>query len=200
VRPRSFAVFAVLAALALPATAVARIRLAGEFVMSGRITAAHGVRGEHVGERVTRTWDFLAPCPAGQCRTENLMRSRAKGMDKVKLHRKRRMHGHWTGQGSFFAPLRCGARVYPRGERVYFRIKVRITGATIVDGILAATTVKASYTSTRRTNRTRCVGALGHDAATYTGKLVTPAPAPTPAPVPTPTPTPVPPGPTPAPY
>lgn len=176
-------ILAPLAPLALPAPALVHIRLAGEFVMTGRITAAHAVRGEHKGERVTRTWDFFAPCPAGQCRTEGLVRSRATGGDKTLLHRKFRVFSHWTGTGSFFAPLMCGSRVYPLGERVFFRITVRITGATVVDGVTLATSVKASYKSYRRTNRTRCVSALGHDAAVYTGRLVM-APPPPAAPVP----------------
>lgn len=187
----------VFAFLALPAAAPAHIRLAGQFTMTGRITAAHAVAGEHVGELVTRTWNFLAPCPVGQCRTEKLMRSRATGVDNLALHRKASVFSHWTGQGSFFAPLLCGSRLYRRGERVFFRIKVRITAAMLVNGVPVATSVKASYKSYKRTNRTRCVSALGLDAALYTGKLVTPAPPPPPPPPVTPPP--APPAPTPAP-
>jgi hypothetical protein len=174
-------------ALAVPGSALARIRLAGAFAMTGRITSAHAVPGEHAGEKVTRAWAFQPLCPARQCRTEELVRSRATGEDKLRLHRPARVFGHWTGQGSFFAPLRCGRRVYPRGERVFFTIKVRITGATVVDGVLLATSLKATYKSYRRTNRTRCVAALGHDAAVYTGTL-TPAPYPIAPPTPTPAP------------
>jgi hypothetical protein len=193
---RRLATLLVLAPLALPSAALAaapaplaHIRLAGEFTMTGRITAARGVAGEHVGETVARTWNFLAPCPAGQCLTEKLVRSRAVGGDKTLLRRKFTVFGRWTGAGSFFAPLMCGSRVEPLGERVFFRITVQITGETLVDGMPVATSVKASYKSYRRTNRTSCVFPLGRDAAVYTGTLVTPPPAPTPVP-PAPTPAP----------
>jgi hypothetical protein len=182
---RRLAALLVLIPLALPGLAAAHIRLAGEFVMTGRVTAAHAVPGEHVGEQVVRGWEFVAPCPAGQCRTEQLVRSRSTGGDKTVLHRRTGVFSQWTGKGSFFAPLKCGSRIYHLGERVFFKITVRITGAAVVDGVSVATSVKASYESYRRTNRTRCVGALGHDAAVYSGKLVMPAsvpPAPTPAP------------------
>jgi hypothetical protein len=182
---RRLAALLVLVPLALPGFAAAHIRLAGEFVMKGRVTAAHAVPGEHVGEHVTRSWEFVAPCLAGQCRTERLVRSRATGGDKTVLHRRTGVFSHWTGKGSFFAPLKCGLRIYRLGERVFFKITVRITGAAVVDGTLVAISVKASYESYRRTNRTRCVGALGHDAAVYTGKLVMAAPVP-PAPTPAP--------------
>ncbi len=182
---RPFASLLVLVPLALPAPAPPHIRLDGEFKMTGRVTVAHDVPGEHAGERVTRRWEFMAPCPEGQCTIERLIRSRAAGQDKVKLKRKRRVFSHWVGKGSFYAPIRCGSRIYKRGERVRFTIKVRITGVTMVDGAPVATSVKASYASYRRTNRTRCFAVLGHDAAAYTGTLITPAPvqsAPIPAP------------------
>jgi hypothetical protein len=140
----------------------------------------------------------LALCPAGQCLTEQVVRTRAVGGDKTMLRRKLSEFGRWTGKGSFFAPLMCASRVYPFGERVFFKLTVRITGATVVNGANVATSVAASYDNYRRVNRTRCVPALGHDAAVYTGNLVTPTPAPIPTPPP-PAPPPVPPGPTPAP-
>lgn len=192
VRRRWLAALVVFAPLALPAPALAHFRLAGEFVMTGRITVAHAVPGEHVGERVTRVWSFSAPCPVGQCRREKLVRSRAIGKDKVTLKRpKVRVYSHWVGKGTFYAPLKCGSRVYPRGERVYFKVKVRITRAALVNGQQFATVIQARYTNYKRTNRTRCVAALGRDAAVYTGTLVMPVP---------PAPTPVPPAPTPVPY
>jgi hypothetical protein len=183
------------AAYAQPPAPVPHIRLAGAFAMTGRITAARGVAGEHVGETVTRTWTFLASCPIGQCLTEGLVRSRAVGSDQTRLRRKLPVFSRWTGEGSFFIPLMCGSQVYRRGERVFFRITVQITGVVLVDGLRVASTVKASYRSYRRTNRTRCVFPLGSDAAVYTGTLVMPAPPPSPAPAPAP----APPGPTPVP-
>ncbi|HEY5316332.1 MAG TPA: hypothetical protein VIJ20_00015 [Solirubrobacteraceae bacterium] len=183
-RLAAVAVLATLGALALPATALAHTRLAGAFAMTGRITAARGVMGEHVGEAVSRTWVFGAPCPAGQCLIESLVRSQATGQDRVTLRRPGILVlDRWVGMGSFFAPLRCGSRVYPRGERVFFTIRVRITVVAVLGGAPAATGISASYTSYRRTNRTRCVPDLGRDAAVYTGTLITPTPpAPTPAP------------------
>ena len=173
------------AALVLPASALAHIRLQGVFAMKGRVTVAHDVPGEHVGESVTRLWAFFAPCRVGQCITEKLARARAVGEDKVTLRRKRRLFSRWLGIGSFYAPLRCGSQIYKRGERVWFRLKVQISSAETVNGAAVATTLKATYTDYRRTNRTRCVAVLGHDAAVYTGTLITPAPvqaAPTTAP------------------
>lgn len=177
---RRLATLLVLAPLALPGGALAHIRLAGQFTMTGRITVARAVPGEYVGETFARTWNFAAPCPTGQCQTESLIRPRVSGVDTLTLRRRPTVFSRWTGQGSFYAPLMCGSQVYPRGERVFFRIKVQITGAMLVSGVPVANSVKASYESYRRTNRTRCVSALGRDAAVYTGTLVMPTPPPPP--------------------
>jgi len=120
---------------------------------------------------------------AGQCLTEKLVRDRAMGEDTETLAHRFGTFNHWAGTGSFYAPLRCGSRIYRRGERVWFRITVRIATVAIVNAEPFATSVTATYTNYRRTNRTRCVAALGHDAAVYTGTQVTPAPV-TPAPEP----------------
>lgn len=178
---RSLATVAVLAApLALAGAAAAHIRLAGEFAMSGRITAAHAVPGERVGESVTRTWVLVPLCPAGQCQTELLVRTRATGFDELKLHRKAGVFDRWTGKGSFFAPLECRSRIYRHGEDVFFTVEVRIAAAMLFDGLPFATELEAGYTSYRQTNRTPCVSVVGHDAAVYTGKLVIPGPTPAP--------------------
>lgn len=151
--------------------------------MAGRVTVAHGIPGERVGQAVARMWNFLASCPAGQCRVETLVRARAGGTDSITLRRRPGGLSQWVGTGSFYAPLRCGSRVYRRGERVSFTISVQITGETIVNGTPLATSVRAGYRSDRRTNRTRCVAALGRDAAAYTGTPTTPVqPVPTPGP------------------
>jgi hypothetical protein len=164
------------AALALPASALAHIRLQGVFNMTGRITVARDVPGEHVGERVSRLWEFLAPCPAGQCATEDLVRARTVGEDKVSLERKRRVFSRWVGFGSFYAPLQCGAHIYQRGERVWFEIIVQISATETVNGAPIATALRATYSDYRRVNRTKCFAVLGHDAAVYTGTLITPEP------------------------
>jgi len=179
---RRFAALMLFAPLALPASAHVHARLQGHFTMTGRITSARDVPGEHVGERVNRVWDFVAPCPAGQCATEKLVRPRAIGVDRLRIERKHRMFGSWSGKGSFYAPLRCGSRTYRRGERVRYEITVRITGAAIVNGVRVVTSVKARYRQSERRNRTPCFATLGHDAAVYTGTIINPADYPVPAP------------------
>ncbi len=186
---RSAAAFAVLAAAApAPAAAAAsrtatatapaaattpappgQARLSGSFGLSGKITVARLVPGERVGQTVTRTWGLHADCPTGACATETLVRQRAGGRDTVTL--RRRSPGYYVGTGSFFAPLRCGAHVWRRGALVPFTITVRVTAAVVYNGALA-TAISATYTNTRRTNRTPCVAVLGHDAAIYQGGLL----------------------------
>jgi hypothetical protein len=171
---RRFAALLALVPLALPVPGLPHTRLQGQFTMTGRITSARDVPGEYVGELVTRSWTFVAPCPAGQCATEKLVRSRAAGRDAITLKRKGGVFDQWVGKGSFYAPLQCGARIYRRGERVWFTIAVGISGVAAVNGMPVATTVTARYSDYKRTNQTRCVAALGHDAAVYTGTLVNP--------------------------
>ena len=52
-----------------------------------------------------------------------------------------------------------------------FTIKVRITLAVPFGDQSVATRVSATYVNRRRINRTPCVAALGHDAASYHGHL-----------------------------
>jgi hypothetical protein len=61
--------------------------------------------------------------------------------------------------------------VYRQGEKVPFTITVRITLAVPFNGQSVATRVSATYVNRRRFNRTPCVGALGHDAASYHGHV-----------------------------
>jgi hypothetical protein len=155
-----------------PTPTPALARLAGQFRLTGRITVATNVRGEHVGEQVSRTWTFTPTCAAGACRTIGLVRSRAAGSDALTL--RRRSRGVYTGAGSFYAPLRCGSRTYRRGSAVPFTITVRVTAAVLAGGQVFATQITASYTNSSRTNLTPCVAVLGHDAATYTGHIALP--------------------------
>ena len=139
--------------------------LKGTFRLSGTVTVAQNVRGEHVGKAVTRTWTFAPQCPTAPCATVQLVRQRATGSDTVTL---RQTPAGYSGTGSFSAPLRCSGRIYPSGELIPFKITVRITSAT--NG--TASTIRATYVNRARLNRTPCIGVLGHDAARYTGQLV----------------------------
>ena len=97
------------------------------------------------------------------------MRSRGAASDSLMLHRT--SPGRYSGSGSFFLPLRCAGRVYARGEQVPFTISVQITLAVPFGSGVVATRVSATYVNRRRINRTPCVAALGHDAASYHGHL-----------------------------
>jgi hypothetical protein len=151
-----------------------RARLQGSFLLAGRVTAAKNISGEHVGQNVARTWTFNSRCRTGECATVSLVRTRTGGRDALVLHRK--SPGYYTGSGSFYAPLRCGSHTWPRGETVPFTVTVRVSAAAMVGRVDLATRVSAVYTNRSRGNRTPCVAVLGHDAATYHGRLVAPAP------------------------
>jgi hypothetical protein len=160
-----------------PAPPFPDARLQGSFDLAGRVTAAHAVKGEHVGQVVQRVWSFSSTCPAGQCPDVALTRSRETATDSLVLHR--RGPGSYAGKGSFVSPLRCAGRLYPRGEKVPFTITVKITFAVPFGGSTFATRISATYVNRKRLNRTPCVGALGHDAASYHGHLqATAGPAP----------------------
>ncbi|HEY1507417.1 MAG TPA: hypothetical protein VGF93_00335 [Solirubrobacteraceae bacterium] len=152
-----------------PAPPFPDARLQGSFDLAGRVTAAHAVKGEHVGETVDRVWSFASSCPVGQCPEVTLTRARANASDTLVLHR--RGPGTYAGTGSFVAPLRCAGRLYPAGEKVPFTITVKVTFAVPFGGATFATRVSATYRNRKRLNRTPCVGALGHDAANYHGHL-----------------------------
>jgi hypothetical protein len=151
-----------------PATA----RLVGQFLLTGRVTVARGVRGEHRGQKVVRTWTFTPGCTSGPCGTLGLVRSRASGSDRLVL--RRRAPGYYVGNGTFYAPLRCGRRTYPRGSAVPFTITVRITHAVLAGSAVVASAINATYTNRSRRNLTPCVAILGHDAAAYSGHVVVP--------------------------
>jgi hypothetical protein len=135
----------------------------GTFQMSGTVTVAQNVRGEHVGQVVARTWAFAPGCQAAPCATLRLVRNRKTGADTLTLKRTR--PGTYSGTGVFYAPLRCSGRIYPRGEEIPFRITVRVTASNGT----AASAISARYVNRQRTNQTPCIGVLGHDSARYTG-------------------------------
>jgi hypothetical protein len=141
-------------------------RLEGQFSMHGRITVAHHVVREHVGERLGRTWTFRPLCASGACAQVELVRNRAGGADVLTLTET--TPGSYAGNGLFYAPLSCAGKTYVRGESVPFRITVTITAESVYG---FATALKATYVNRSRRNLTRCVDIPGHDAATYTGQL-----------------------------
>jgi len=160
----------VLAVLALagPASAqtpAADALLKGSFQMSGRVTVAHNVRGERVGQLVTRTWTFTPQCTTAPCATVQLVRARSGGTDALTLEQTRT--GTYAGSGLFYAPLRCSGRIYPQGQEIPFRITVRITATNGT----TASAISATYVNRKRKNLTPCIGVLGHDSARYVGLL-----------------------------
>lgn len=163
---------AAVAATAPPGPPPASARLQGAFLLSGHITVAVRVRGEHRGARFRRTWTFVPNCPSGPCPTIGLIRERAGGADRLLL--RLRSPGLYTGKGRFYAPLRCGHRRYARGESVPYTVSVRVTAAMISGGAVLATRISAAYTNRSRTNLTPCVAIPGHDAASYRGQLIVP--------------------------
>jgi len=134
------------------------------------VSTAENVRGEHRGENVLRTWTFSSPCPAGPCSTIALARRRARETDKLTLRLV--SPGYYRGTGRFEAPLRCAKRTYRKGQSVPFTITVRITAAGVMNGVVLATRVLASYANRTRSNLTPCFAVLGHDAASYHGHRV----------------------------
>jgi hypothetical protein len=139
--------------------------LKGTFQMSGRVTVAANVRGERVGQVVTRTWTFTPQCATAPCATVQLVRGRATGTDTITLGQT--PTGTYAGSGVFYAPLRCSGHIYPRGQEIPFRIAVRITATNGT----TASAISATYVNRQRTNLTPCIGVLGHDSAHYTGLL-----------------------------
>jgi hypothetical protein len=158
------------AAAAPPPPTPANARLQGQFALSGRVTVAKNVRGERVGQTVSRTWTFTPSCATGVCSTIVLVRSRAAGSDQLVL--RLRAPGYYVGSGGFFAPLSCGQHTWRRGSMVPFTITVRVTTAALAGSDVVATRISATYTNRSRSNRTSCVAVLGHDAAVYTGQVV----------------------------
>ncbi len=158
----------VLLAAAGPAAAqtpAADALLKGSFQMSGHVTVAANVRGERVGQVVTRTWTFTPQCATAPCAAVQLVRGRAGGTDALTLELT--STGSYAGSGVFYAPMRCSGRIYPRGQEIPFRITVRVTATNGTE----ASAISATYVNRERTNLTPCIGVLGHDSARYVGLL-----------------------------
>jgi hypothetical protein len=170
----AIAAAAVVTGAALAAGAIAQppapgAQLQGTFQMTGTVTAARRVRGEHVGQVVHRTWTFTPQCPTAPCATVQLVRQRGAGADTLILEQTG--PGSYAGAGQFSAPLKCAGRIYGAGEAIPFQIKVQITETGTTSAGTVATQISASYVNRSRQNLTPCVLVLGHDAARYTGQL-----------------------------
>jgi hypothetical protein len=154
-----------------PHTGLAAARLEGTFALAGTVTAAQDIPGERAGSRFLRTWTFTAPCRSGSCNSARLVRRRRTASDRITLQR--RGSDYYVGSGRFYAPAKCGSRTYSRGILVPFSIAVRVTAVgQNRAGMLIVQRVRAQYTNSSRTNLTPCVSALGNDAASYHGHLV----------------------------
>ncbi len=149
------------------------VRLQGTFAMSGTV-AAQDVYGEHTGERVSRTWNFLAQCDRGPCGRVLLQRKRSGQhiLDVVMLIRQ--PSGLYVGQGQFWVPLDCAGQVESRGGLASETITVRVTRTKLIGTTRFAAAISATYVNTSRVNLTHCPGAIGQDAAQYQGQLVSP--------------------------
>lgn len=154
------------------AAAAVGARLQGTFAMTGRITSVGNVYGEHVGQRVVHSWTFSPWCAVGACRAVTLYRHRSRRGVLNVLVLKRRAPGLYVGHGRFWLALDCAGRVMAHGGLATERIVVRITRTERVGQRRFATALRASYVNPSRVNLTRCPGGLGHDAARYTGRLM----------------------------
>jgi hypothetical protein len=161
---------ALLAPSALAQSPPPTAQLQGSFQMTGTVTVADDVRGEHAGDAVQRTWTFTSLCPTAPCATVRLVRQRATRTDTLTLQQT--APGRYAGLAQFYAPLRCSGRIYRPGQAVPFEIIVHITATAPSATGTAATAIIASYVNRSRVNLTPCVGVLGHDSARYSGQLV----------------------------
>jgi PKD repeat protein len=152
-------------------------RLQGTWAMSGKVTRADNVRGEHKGQRLNRKWTFTSSCASGACSKVSLRRERSNNQfDKLTL--KRSGSSAYTGSGKFYVRLKCNGRTYNRGGIAYYTIRLSVTKSSTVQSKRFATRISAAYNNTKRVNKTPCAGSIGRDAGTYTGKLTSAVPAP----------------------
>ena len=149
-------------------------RLQGTWTMKGKITRADNVRGERKGQKVKRSWSFAPNCSSGPCSQVVLRRERSsKQVDKITL---RRSGSTYKGSGKFYVRLKCNGKTYRHGGVAYYSIKVRVTKSTTVQNQTFASAVSASYSNSKRVNKTPCTGSIGRDAGTYSGKYTVAAP------------------------
>lgn len=152
-------------------------RVVGAFAMTGQITTAVRVGGEHRGQIVVRNWFFTgASCGSRACRRLLLRRQRSAGKYSS-LVLKQVATGVYAGRGRYYAGLSCKGQVYPRGLEVPYGITVTVTRASVIQGISFATALVASYTNLIRRDLTICPIGPSHDAAHYSG-FASPSPSP----------------------
>jgi PKD domain len=152
----------------------AAARLQGAWKLNGKVTRADNVRGERKGQKFKRSWTFTPNCGSGACSRVSLRRERSsRHFDKLTL---KRSGNRYTGSGKFYVRLRCNGKTYKRGGIAYYTIKVRVTKSATVQTQSFATALSASYSNTKRVNKTPCAGSIGRDAGTYSGKLAAPKP------------------------
>ncbi|HXA54522.1 MAG TPA: PKD domain-containing protein [Solirubrobacteraceae bacterium] len=153
-------------------------RVTGTFAMLARVTAAKHVRGERVGQSLTRRW-LISPqsCAQSVCQALELNRERSAGIDES-LTLQRVAVGTYVGGSSFYVALRCKHRTYPHGSRAPYRITLTISGTVSVQGIAFARMITATYQNTERSDSTPCVLGPSHDAARYTGSATSAIPSP----------------------
>ena len=147
-------------------------RLAGKFIMKGKVTFADNVYGEHSGQRVKHTWSFTPGCASGPCERVTLKRRRSGQRKLDVLVLVRQSPGVYVGHHHFWVALKCAGQVLAHGGRAKETITVKIVGARVVNGTRFATNVSASYDNPSRANYTRCPGGIGRDAAVYGGRLI----------------------------
>ncbi len=158
---------------------IAAARLQGNYAVSGVVTQAVGVAGEHRGQHLRRTWNFISPCATGACPVLGLHRQRAGGTDPLFLRPV--SPGKYTGAGIFAAPARCGGRRYAQGSDVPYTITITITAAAPQpDGSILATGFSAAYRNRGRIGHTRCYSPPSYDSARYLGVPAPPASPPPP--------------------
>jgi hypothetical protein len=139
--------------------------------MGTLVTAAVNVRGEHRGERLTRTWRIRpSGCLGDVCRVLHLRRTRGEGR-RVRLTLYRGRGGSYVGHGTFPVALACRGRIVRRGALAPYTIRLRVTAARSVGGIRFARRLRATYVNRTRLDRTRCALPPSYDAARYWGRL-----------------------------
>jgi PKD repeat protein len=146
--------------------------------MLGQLTFVQNVKGEHRGQRVQRTWFFIAKCPTGSCQRVTLVRKRSGRHIRDVVVLKRRHQNQYVGAGKFWIALKCAGQVIEQGGQASERIMVRVTRTMLVGTTPVAIGIKATYQNPSRVNLTKCPGGIGHDAASYSGSLTSPAPGP----------------------
>jgi hypothetical protein len=151
--------------------AIAPARVQGRFTMRTIVTAAVNVRGEYLGERLTRTWRIRpGGCRGDVCGVLHLRRTRGHGR-RLGLTLHRRRNGSYVGHGTFPVALSCRGRIVHRGALAPYTIRLRVTAARSVGGIRFARSLAATYVNRTRVDRTRCAFTPSYDAARYRGRL-----------------------------